>query len=136
MNRWAALYSFHRFMRRLQAAYRRKHGKEPTTLPWEGDEKKMKNIIAWILKLKFMQQYRRVIGIAAMIGGGVIELLSRQDMMNALPWLADYSGQIMAIGAFVAIIGSAYKDDPIVPISKIAVGVPDTVVVTKPAPLP
>jgi hypothetical protein len=93
----------------------------------------MKHLVAYLLKLKMFQKYRRSVGLLTMLIGGAIDLLTRNDMMVSFPWLEGHSKEIMAVGTLVALIGSAYKDDPVVPVTKALVGVPETVVVTVPA---
>jgi len=74
MGKLAAFLSVHRLLRRLQAAYRRAHGKEPTQLPGESGNTEGGENVAKILallagkKTHFIGWVSGLIGLAALTG--------------------------------------------------------------------
>jgi len=69
------------------------------------------DVIGWVLKLKVFAGYRAKIGAAALLVGLVLSTIQTPEFMAAFPGIDHLPGWLQAVGAYVGIIGSRYKDD-------------------------
>ena len=98
MNKIAAILTGHRFMRRLQAAYRRKHGKEPTILPGESPD-----IFNGVPTMGSMMKnwQTTILGLLAGVTGTSLNGWTKPD--GSINWLS------IALGLLISLLGAVAK---------------------------